>query len=896
MKNLGLNELRKLFLDYFESKQHLVIRSFSLIPPASDKSLLLIPAGMAPLKPYFTGQETPPNRRMASSQKCVRTNDIENVGITSRHCTFFEMLGNFSFGDYFKREAIAWAWEFLTEVLEIPANRLYPSVYFEDDEAFAIWRGEIGLSQEKIIKLGKEDNFWEHGVGPCGPCSEIYFDRGAASCECENPTCAPGCECDRFVEVWNLVFTQFNKNEDGSYTELSQKNIDTGMGLERLAVVMQGVSTVHDVDVVVAIRNAVAEALNVSYDTCADKSKSIRIISDHSKAVVFMLSDGIMPSNEGRGYVLRKLLRRAALHGMFLAKAAGMTPGNFLQKIAEAVISQYEQAYPDLREKNDFILKAIGMEEERFAERLAVGVEVFKKYLGQLDMQAADLSVKLGMQAFVMYDTYGFPLELTEEILISEGISAKIDESAFNSEMEVQRTRARAAREDVSAMGGNGSALNRLANTLTTEFIGYTQNSVNNAQINAIIVNDEIINEAGHGTELIIVPNITTLYAESGGQAGDTGYIITPTGKVLVTDCKTVGGKIAHFGKVVDGTVHINQIAEISTNMSVRRNTARNHSATHLLHKTLTDVLGSHVRQAGSQVTAERLRFDFTHFEPISTDELRKIEDIMNEQVLAALPITTIETTPDNARNMGAAALFDEKYGETVRVVQIGEEPAYSLELCGGTHVGNTSEIGFIKIISQTGVAAGVRRIEAISGTKAVEYYKNIDETLENLAQTLKVTKENIINKVSAIIAERDTVKKDLIKLKSGAATSILDEILANKEKVGDCFLITAEVAYENAADAGARLALADSLRTRMNNEPVVFLIIFKSEDGNQNATFMAIATKAAVNLGKHCGNIVKETLKTFAGRGGGRPDSAQGGFTLTVAAADVFDIAKKLL
>ncbi|MDR1705947.1 MAG: alanine--tRNA ligase, partial [Clostridiales bacterium] len=644
----GLNELREAYLSFFERKAHLRLASASLVPQ-NDKSLLLIAAGMAPLKPYFTGQEVPPSPRAVSCQKCVRTNDIENVGVTSRHCTFFEMLGNFSFGDYFKEEAIPWAWEFLTEVLEIPADILYPSVYLDDDEAFNIWRNVVGIAPERITRLGKEDNFWEHGQGPCGPCSEIYYDRGAEY-GCGKPDCKPGCDCDRFVEIWNLVFTQFNKEEDGSYTPLANKNIDTGMGLERVAYTLQGADSVFGIDTFKVILDAVCAASGAVYGASRNTDISLRIITDHARAVTFMLSDGILPSNEGRGYVLRRLLRRAALHGKLLG-----TKGLFLNHVSKAVIRVSGIAYPELVEKAEYISKIIDVEETRFYETLDQGMEQLKK-LAAAAKTGNIASESLGVQAFTMYDTFGFPLELTQEMLAREGIDIPVDKAAFDAEMEKQRTRARGARAESNFMGAEETALTRLPADMSTVFEGYTRNTVE-AEIKAVIVDNAVANEAAEGSAVIIIPSVTVLYAESGGQRADTGFITTETGKAEITDCQKSGGnKSAHIGTVVSGTIKTGQKARVILNEEHRADTARNHTAAHLLHKALRNILGVHAEQAGSLVTHDRLRFDFTHFQPMTGEEIRAVEDIVNVYSRAGLPVCVTETTPQKAREMGAMA------------------------------------------------------------------------------------------------------------------------------------------------------------------------------------------------------------------------------------------------
>ncbi|MCL2702051.1 MAG: alanine--tRNA ligase [Defluviitaleaceae bacterium] len=881
MKSLGLNELREKYQKFFEQKGHMRVHSASLVPQ-SDKSLLLISSGMAPLKPYFTGQEQPPSPRLVSCQKCIRTNDIENVGVTSRHCTFFEMLGNFSFGDYFKKESIAWAWEFVTQVLEIPEERLFPSVYLEDDEALSIWRDKIGVPENRIAKLGKEHNFWEIGTGPCGPSSEIYFDRGEGSAECDNDKCGPGCECDRFIEIWNLVFTQFNKNEDGSYTPLEKKNIDTGMGLERTSLVLQNVGSVHDLDTMKAIRDAVCAETNVEYGKSPAADKSVRIITDHSRAITFMLADGILPSNEGRGYVLRKLLRRAALHGKLL----GFDGEGFLTRISGVARKQFEAAYPELVDRADFIHKMIDTEERRFNERLDSGVDVLKRFLSGAGGKLTP--AKLGIQAFTMYDTFGFPPELTQELLISEGLQTEIGMDAFNAEMEKQRERARGSRGETNYMGAEETALNRLSADMETEFLGYAQYKVEGAEILAVIENDCLSGIAREGADIIIVPDKTPFYAESGGQKGDSGELRTETGIVRIYDCKRSGGKYAHFGTVASGEIKTGQKAELALDTEKRINTARNHTATHLLHKALKEILGTHVEQAGSLVSPDRLRFDFSHFQPLTAEELLKVEDTVNSRVLSGLCAGVTETTPDKAREMGAVALFGEKYGDSVRVVDLG---GYSMELCGGTHVANTAETGMFKILSETGIAAGVRRIEAVTGLNALSYYREVEDNVKKAAARLKTSPENLGARIEAVLAERNELQKELNKYKKDASAGIADDLLAAKKVVGKISVAAGEIGFEDAPDAESRRELADKLRGKLGGEPGLILLLFKNGDGG--ASFLAAATDSGVKSGVHCGNIIKDTVKNFGGRGGGKPDMAQGGIP---AGTDLNEVLSKAM
>ena len=872
MEKIGLNELREAYLGFFERKGHLRVPSASLVPQ-NDDSLLLIPAGMAPLKPYFTGQQKPPSVRMVSCQKCVRTNDIESVGMTSRHATFFEMLGNFSFGDYFKVESIAWAWEFLTATLGVPEGLLYPSVYEEDDETFDIWRDKMGIDENRIVRLGKADNFWEHGVGPCGPCSEIYYDRGAEH-TCDNADCKPGCECDRFVEIWNLVFTQFNKNEDGTYTPLEKKNIDTGMGLERIAFALQGVSSIFDVDTIKAVRDAVCAAAKVEYGASASTDKSVLIITDHARAVTFLLSDGVLPSNEGRGYVLRRLLRRAALHGKLL----GINK-SFFNDISKAVLAQCQGAYPELRERAGFIGKNIEIEERRFHETLDQGLDALKKRL----QNRAGLN--FGELAFVMYDTYGFPAELTLEILKNEDIA--VDEAAFEAafgdEMEKQRRRAREARGESNYMGAKETALTRLPGDMSTEFAGFGKDC-QTSTILALIKDDAAVESVAAGDTFIAVPDRSVLYAEGGGQAGDSGVITTETGVAQIYDCKPSGAKSAHYGRVTSGVITTGQKADITLDTGKREETARNHSATHLLHRALKQILGDHVEQSGSLVTQSRLRFDFSHFEPLGAEQIRAVEADVNFHILGDHPVIIQETTPDKAREMGALALFGEKYGDIVRVVNIS---GASVELCGGAHVRNTACIGLFKILSETGIAAGVRRIEAVTGLNTIKYYHDMEDRQKSMAALLKTSPDGVSDKVAALLAERSDLQKELARLKTSATSGLGDELYAKREQVGPLVLIAAEVEMD---DGAARRELADKLRDKLGNDAGLILLVFKTPD---TGTFLAAATPNAVKSGVHCGNIVKDVLTALGGRGGGKPDMAQGGFPTDVDSIKILNSAR---
>ena len=734
----GVNELRRMFLEFFESKGHLAMKSFSLVPH-NDNSLLLINSGMAPLKPYFTGQEIPPRRRVTTCQKCIRTGDIENIGKTARHGTFFEMLGNFSFGDYFKTEAIHWSWEFLTEVVGLDPDRLYPSVYQDDDEAFDIWNKEIGIAPERIFRFGKEDNFWEHGSGPCGPCSEIYYDRGEKY-GCGKPGCTVGCECDRYIEVWNNVFSQFDNDGHGHYSELKQKNIDTGMGLERLAVVVQDVDSLFTVDTNKALLDRVCALSNKEYQKDHETDVSLRIVTDHIKSCTFMISDGIMPSNEGRGYVLRRLLRRAARHGRKLG-----IEGKFLAELSKTVIELSKDGYPELEEKQSMIFKVLTEEEDKFNKTIDQGLAI----LAEMEdaMAAAGEKTLSGENAFKLYDTYGFPLDLTVEILEESGFAA--DEEGFKACMQEQRERARKARKTTNYMGADATVYEQIDVAITTEFVGYDR-LTHESEIVAIAGEDAVVDSLSEGENGSILVKETPFYATMGGQCGDAGVIETATGKFIVKDTiKVVGGKIAHIGYVENGEIKLSDTAKLSVDADKRLHTCMNHSATHLLQKALKTVLGGHVEQAGSYVDQDRLRFDFTHNQALSKEEIEQVEAIVNEKIAEDLPVVTKVMSLEEAKKTGAMALFGEKYGETVRVVNMGD---FSIELCGGTHVSNTSEITLFKIISEAGVAAGVRRIEALTGDNVFAYYKNIEAELERAAKAAKTTPAALVDKIEHMI------------------------------------------------------------------------------------------------------------------------------------------------
>lgn len=855
MKSYGLNELRKMYLEFFESKGHLRADSFSLVPH-NDNSLLLINSGMAPLKPYFTGQETPPNKRMTTCQKCIRTGDIENVGKTSRHGTFFEMLGNFSFGDYFKKEAIAWAWEFFTKVLEIPEDMLHISVYLEDDEAEKIWHEQEGVAMDHLYRLGKEDNFWEHGAGPCGPCSEIHIDRGEAY-GCGDANCAPGCDCDRFVEIWNLVFTQFEATPEGAYIPLEFPNIDTGMGLERLAAMMQGVDTLFDVDTIKTLRDEVCNIAGVQYLENADQDVSIRLITDHIRSVTFMTSDGILPSNEGRGYVLRRLLRRAARHGKLLG-----IKGNFLARLVAVVIETSKEAYPELADKEAYIYKIISIEEERFAETIDNGLSILNGYVAALEKEG--LKELDGEKAFTLYDTYGFPFDLTLEILEEKGLT--VDEAAFKTAMDAQRKRAREARAESNYMGAEATVYDALDPDMTTVFVGY-DSLVGTSKVTALTT-ETIVDSVSEGESLTVFVETTPFYATSGGQQADVGVIDAPGGKVRIHDVKKLAGnKFAHIGVVESGEIHLGDTVTLEVEASNRRATMKNHSATHLLQKALKNILGDHIEQAGSNVTAERLRFDFTHFTAMTPEEVAAVETEVNAMVAKELPITTEEMPIAKAKEKGAMALFGEKYGDVVRVVSMGD---YSIELCGGTHLDNTARVGTFKIVSEGGVAAGVRRIEALTGAGAIAYYQEKEGLVNALAKKVKSDAPGLVSKIDHLLEENKSLKQELDKLKAKMANSAADDLLGQVKKIGDIDFLGAHV---QGVDAGSLRDMGDTFKAKLNKGVVVL-----ATEAKGKVNLIVMASDEAVAMGAHAGNIIREAAKIVGGGGGGRPNMAQAG------------------
>lgn len=878
MKYMGLNDIREAYLSFFESKGHLRLPSFSLVPN-NDKSLLLINAGMAPLKPYFTGLQVPPRKRVTTCQKCVRTGDIENVGKTARHATFFEMLGNFSFGDYFKNEVIPWAWEFITEVLELPKDRLYVTIYLDDDEAFKIWTEKAGVDPKRIFRLGKEDNFWEHGAGPCGPCSEIHFDRKGGKAVETIEEFVKAQDEDRIIEFWNLVFTQFDKDEEGNYNKLSNPNIDTGMGLERMATIMQGTQSIFEVDTMKNILNEVARVSNVKYGEDDKKDLSIRIITDHVRSVTFMISDGILPSNEGRGYVLRRLLRRASRHG----KTLGIDKA-FLCNICEVVIEDSKGAYPELAEKKDYIKKVIKLEEERFSQTIDSGIQILKEYIDEIGKEDKVLD---GAKAFKLYDTYGFPIELTEEILEEKGI--KVDRDGFDKEMQLQRKRAREAREESNYMGKDIKTIDKIASDIETVFTGYDSlESISKVQV--LIKNEEMVSVLNEGETGVVVVSKTPFYAEMGGQIGDTGLIIGKHGEAKVVDCKkNISGKTVQFVEMLNGYIEKGEEVQLKVNVERRKNITKNHTATHMLQEALKMVLGNHVHQSGSYVDDEKLRFDFTHFTGVTSEELVKVERIVNERIMKIYDVKTDVMSLNEAKETGATALFDDKYGDKVRVVSVGD---FSKEFCGGTHVKNSGEIGLFKIVSESGVAAGIRRIEAVTGIAAVEYIEEKENLIRSIENEFKCSDKDIINKIEQQASEIKAKEKEIAALKSKLAGSAEDEILKALDDVKD---VKYAAYYVRDIDANSLRELCDKVRNKIGEG--VVLLGTSSEDKVQ---LVAMASKGAVSRGVHCGKLIKEIANICGGNGGGRPDMAQAGGKspekLEFALGEVKKILEKLV
>ena len=856
MEKLGLNEIRERYLKFFESKGHLRLPSFPLVPQ-NDNSLLLINAGMAPLKPYFTGKEVPPRKRVTTCQKCIRTPDIERVGITARHGTFFEMLGNFSFGDYFKHEATAWAWEFVTKELGLPEDRVYITVYEEDDEAIDIWTKEVGVDPSHISKMGKEDNFWEIGQGPCGPCSELYFDRGEKY-GCGSPDCKVGCECDRFVEFWNLVFTQFDKDENGVYNRLAHPNIDTGMGLERMAVIMQDVNNLFEVDTIRNIMLEISKVAKVNYGDNDKTDISLRVITDHIRSTTFMTCDGISPSNEGRGYVLRRLLRRAARHGRLLG-----IKGTFLSDIVDTVVRESKGAYPQLEEKQDYIKKVIKREEESFAQTIDRGLSILEEKISELEKNGG--KILSGDDAFTLNDTYGFPIDLTEEILQEKGLG--VDRNAFNALLLEQKTRSREGRNVGDEAAWSEDIYQTLGKEITTEFIGY-DNSQCDANITVIVKDGQVSESVSDGENAVIILDKTVVYGESGGQMGDNGEIIGEGFNMTVTDAKKLGdGKILHHVTVTEGSANKGDKVTVSIDTKKRMATARNHSTTHLLQKALREVLGSHIEQAGSYVDENRLRFDFSHFEAVSKEQLQEVENKVNAAILAAYPVTIKNMSIADAKAEGAMALFGEKYGDTVRVVNMG---GYSIELCGGCHLKNTAEAGLCKILSESGVAAGVRRIEAVTGEGVLRYIEEKNAIIRDAAAVLKTTEGELVHRVESIVNENREQQKKLEQVAAQMANAKANDIMANAKKIGDITLVAAQL---DGATIDSLRKTGDAIKEKT---PMSVCVFAANTDGK--ISFVAMASADAVKAGVHCGKIIKEITAIAGGSGGGKPDSAQGG------------------
>ena len=852
----SLNELRKMFLEFFESKGHLAMKSFSLIPH-NDNSLLLINSGMAPLKPYFTGAEIPPRRRVTTCQKCIRTGDLENVGKTARHGTFFEMLGNFSFGDYFKHEAIAWSWEFLTQVVGLDPDRLYPSIYQDDDEAFDIWNKEIGIAPERIFRFGKEDNFWEHGAGPCGPCSEIYYDRGEKY-GCGKPGCTVGCDCVRYMDVWNNVFSQFNNDGHNHYTDLIQKNIDTGMGLERLAVVVQDVDSIFDVDTIQALRNKVCDLAGVKYLEKHETDVSIRIITDHIRSATFMISDGIMPSNEGRGYVLRRLIRRAARHGRLLG-----IEGKFLAKLSETVIETSKDGYPELEEKKEFIFNVLTQEEDKFNKTIDQGLSILNEMEEKLSAEGK--KVLDGADAFKLYDTYGFPMDLTKEILEEKGYD--IDEEGFTVCMQEQRQKARDARKVSNYMGKDATVYDEIDPSVTSVFVGYEKTECE-SPITVLTTETELTDALTDGQTGTIFTQETPFYATSGGQMADTGVITGPEGTFEVKDVvKLLGGKIGHIGVVTSGMFKKGDVVKLAINKEQRSDTAKNHSATHLLQKALRIVLGSHVEQAGSFNNQDKLRFDFTHFSALTQEELDRVEAIVNEEIAKGLPVLTKVMNIEDAKKTGAMALFGEKYSDDVRVVSMGD---FSKELCGGTHTDNTASIAAFKIISETGVAAGVRRIEALTGNGVFKYYKEVEKELHEAAKAAKCDPAQLVKRIEGLHEEIKTLTAENNQLKNKMAKDAMGDVMNQVKDVNGVSFLPVHV---KDIDMQELMNLGDQLKGKLGGG----VILLASENGGK-VSLLVMATDGAMKKGAHAGNLIKAVAKLVGGGGGGRPNMAQAG------------------
>ena len=862
----GLNELREMFLSFFESKGHLRLPSFSLVPQ-NDKSILLINAGMTPMKPWFKGEEEPPRRRVCTCQKCIRTGDIENVGKTARHGTYFEMLGNFSFGDYFKHEAIAWSWEFLTEVVGLEPDRLYPSIYLDDDEAFDIWNKEVGIPVERIFRFGKEDNFWEHGSGPCGPCSEIYYDRGPEY-GCGKPGCTVGCDCDRYIEIWNNVFSQFDNDGHGHYTELKQKNIDTGMGLERLACVCQNVDSLFDVDTVMNITHKVSQLTGAHYGETEKRDVSLRVITDHIRSATFMICDGILPSNEGRGYVLRRLLRRAARHGKLLG-----VNDPFLYQVVDTVIHENEGQYPDLREKQTYITKVIRTEEENFGRTIDGGMKIFSDLLAEHKQNLE--KIFSGADAFRLYDTFGFPIDLTMEMAADEGLS--VDENAFQKLMKEQKERAREARKALGDLGWAGVEFGK--DVPATEFVGYDHSECD-AKIVAIVADEELREEVAAGAEAVVVLDQSPFYAEMGGQVADHGTITADGVVFTVTDVqKNKGGKFMHYGRLAQGVLHVGDTVHAAIDMERRKAIQRAHSTTHLLDAALKKVLGDHVHQAGSLVEPDRLRFDFTHFEAISPEELRQVEELVNDAILEGYPVVTEVLPIEEAKKKGAVAMFGEKYGETVRVVEMSD---FSVEFCGGTHVDNTAKAGPFRIKSESSVASGVRRIEATCGKLSLKAMESSQGVLSRAAQFLKTAPSGLLERMEQQANEMKQLRQALEKFKAEASLGEARQFLASAKTVKDLHVLATT---RNGVDTAELRTMGDFLRDK---DPKAVAVI--ASINGEKITFLAVCGKEAVARGIKAGDLVRHVSAICGGKGGGKPDSAMGGGSDPLKVDDALD------
>lgn len=876
MKKLSLNKIRELFLNFYEQKKHFKRQSFSLVPQ-NDKSLLIINSGMAPLKNYFAGIETPPAPRMATCQKCIRTDDIENVGITSRHGTFFEMLGSFSFGDYFKEESITWGWEFLTDILELPQEKLWVTVYEDDDDAYNIWKNKIGIPEEKIVRLGKDDNFWEIGTGPCGPCSEIYFDRGEKyGCDCAD--CKPGCDCDRYIEFWNHVFTQFNKKEDGTYENLAHPNIDTGMGLERISCIMQETDSIFDVDTIRMVLDKISEISGVTYtDGAGEKDVSIRVITDHIRSATFMISDGIMPSNEGRGYVLRRLIRRAYRHGRKLGIS-----GNFLEILVDEVVKSSKHGYPELAEQKIFIKKIIHQEEDRFIKTLSQGLSIIDEYMDEL--KNSNEKYLSGDKAFKLHDTFGFPFEITKEILLENGFDVKKED--FDKFMEIQKTMGKTDAEKKD-FGWKENSFEFLEN-VKTDFVGY-ETAVSDGKIISMFksIDNQIIScdRAETDEEINIVCDNTPFYAKGGGQSSDIGVVYSKNSKIEIESVYKINDVYVHLGKVTSGTISLNDNVTLEVDKINRNNSARNHSATHLLHKGLRDLLGEHVKQAGSSVDSTGLRFDFSHFEPLSLDNIEILEKEVNKKIDEFLPVSCEIMSISKAQDTGAIGLFEDKYGDNVRVVSIGE---YSKELCGGIHVMNSGQIGGFKILSEKGISAGVRRIEAITGKALRDYLENRENIISSISSTLKVKEDDIESKISNTLNKMEEMKSKIASIESQSRMSEADILIKSKQEINGVNLICNRF---DDMDVSSVKEICDYLRSKYED----LILVFTSTFNDKHSLIVAIS-KSLVSKSYNAGSIVKEVAQIADGRGGGKPDMAQAGIKIIEKSKDIFTAVSNMI